>query len=93
MLRRLVEEIESAEGALDFRTLARRLEVEESALEGMLEHLVRQGRLRVSSEESADSQAATGACGLTRACSADCPFGSRAPRMISIAPPDSDEDG
>ena len=46
MLSRILKEFEGAEGPLDLNELSRRLGVERSALDGMLEYLVRKGRLR-----------------------------------------------
>lgn len=46
MLSRILEEFEKAKGPLDLNELSRRLGVERSALEGMLQLLVRKGRLR-----------------------------------------------
>jgi len=46
MLSRILKEFEGAEGPLDLNELSRRLGVERSALNGMLEYLVRKGKLR-----------------------------------------------
>ena len=46
MLSRILQEFERAEGPLDLNELSRRLGVERSALDGMLEYLVRKGKLR-----------------------------------------------
>ncbi|MFC1871538.1 FeoC-like transcriptional regulator [Chloroflexota bacterium] len=51
MLARIITEFRNADGIMDLNELGRRLGVERSALEGMLELLVRQGKLR---EISAD---------------------------------------
>jgi hypothetical protein len=46
MLSRILKEFEGAKGPLDLNELSRRLGVERSALDGMLEYLVRKGKLR-----------------------------------------------
>ena len=45
MLRQILKEFKYADGPLDLKELSRRLGVERSALEGMLQLLVRQGKL------------------------------------------------
>lgn len=47
MLEEIMREVEKARGPLTVRELARRVGVEESALEGMLGFLERKGRLSV----------------------------------------------
>lgn len=46
MLSQIIKELESAGGAIDLNDLSRRLGVQRSALDGMIETLVRKGRLR-----------------------------------------------
>jgi hypothetical protein len=46
MLSQIIKELESAGGAIDLDELSRRLGVERSALDGMIETLVGKGRLR-----------------------------------------------
>jgi len=46
MLSRIIKELERAGGAIDLNELSRRLGVQRSALDGMIETLVRKGRLR-----------------------------------------------
>lgn len=47
MLDEIVREIEKSKGPITVKELARRLDIEESALQGMLEFLERKGRLSV----------------------------------------------
>ena len=58
MLSQILHEYKKSGGAISLDGLSRKLGVERSALEGMLETLVRQGRLR----EIANQSAACGAC-------------------------------
>lgn len=46
MLARIINEFKQADGLLDLNEMSRRLGVERGALEGMLQLLVRQGKLR-----------------------------------------------
>ncbi len=46
MLSRILKGFEQARGPLDLNELSRRMGVERSALDGMLEFLVRKGKLR-----------------------------------------------
>lgn len=46
MLSQIIKELGRADGAIDLNELSRRLGVQRSALEGMIETLVRKGRLR-----------------------------------------------
>ncbi len=46
MLSQIIKELETAGGAIDLNELSRRLGVQRSALDGMIETLVRKGRLR-----------------------------------------------
>jgi hypothetical protein len=59
MLRRVMQELEAAQGLVSLDELGHRLGVERSALEGMIQTLVRMGRLR---DDSATA-AACAACG------------------------------
>jgi hypothetical protein len=46
MLAEILKALEEADGPVDMNRLSRELDVERSALEGMLQTLVRQGKLR-----------------------------------------------
>ncbi len=46
VLSRITEELENAQGPLTLAEMGRRLDIERSALAGMLEFLVRKGKLR-----------------------------------------------
>jgi predicted transcriptional regulator len=54
MLKEILKQFREAGGPLDLNALARKLNVERSALEGMLTTLVRQGKLREVEIGSAD---------------------------------------
>jgi hypothetical protein len=90
VLRRLLVEIESAGGAVSFRELERRLAVDRDALDGMVEFLVRKGRLRVGGADGGEFASACGDC--TSGCGglADCPFVARTPRLHVLAAGEDD---
>ena len=46
MLRQVLHEVESAEGSMSLNDLGRKLNVERSALEGMIAYLVQKGKLQ-----------------------------------------------
>lgn len=61
MLSRVLEQFEKAKGPLTLSEMARRLGIERSALEGMVQFLVRKGKLRPAAATCAQ-------CGLRFAC-------------------------
>jgi len=87
ILQQVLQEIETVDGPISVRELSHRLDVEASALEGMLEFLVRKGRLvddcQAISELSGD-------CGPGLACAGacpgagSCPFVTRRPKTYSL---------
>lgn len=81
MLARLLEELEAAQQPLTLQELSARLGVEPSALEGMLQTLMRMGKLRD------DREAAVDACEL-RCAGCDqasvCALLARMPRTYSL---------
>jgi len=65
MLSQILRQLDNAEGPLDLNGLARRLEVQPSALEDMIQFLVRKGHLR---EIECEDAAACAACPLRSTC-------------------------
>jgi DNA-binding IclR family transcriptional regulator len=66
MLSRIIKELERAGGAIDLNELSRRLGVQRSALDGMIETLVRKGRLR--EVEAGEPPPMCASCGKRSAC-------------------------
>jgi DNA-binding MarR family transcriptional regulator len=58
ILDEIMQEIEKEDGPITVKELARRLDIEESALEGMLEFLERKGKLSVYSPGECDEYGA-----------------------------------
>lgn len=91
MLWRVLHEVERAQGPLDLNELSRRLDIERSALDGMIQFWVRKGRLVDNS---------TGAGCVTVACAnhgcggcasgQGCPFTMTLPRTLSLIRRDPD---
>lgn len=77
LLRQVLSVFEQANGPLSLGQVARELGVERGALEGMIDHWVRKGKLRaVSSDQMCSS------CGGAQG----CPFVARLPRRYELAP-------
>ena len=80
MLQLILQEIESAGGTVNLADLSRKLDVEPSALEGMLEFWVRKGRLQSSSQSCSTNMVCGGSCGGTQG----CPFVIQMPHTFSL---------
>ncbi|NSW54258.1 MAG: helix-turn-helix domain-containing protein [Anaerolineae bacterium] len=82
MLTRILEEIRAAQGPLSLRDLSRRLDVQPSALQGMLTQLLRMGKLEIEQEMPADASctSCSGCAGVQ-----DCPFLFHSPQRFRIA--------
>ena len=76
ILDRLLDEVRAAKGPIRASDLARRLDVSESALDGMVSVLVTNGRLSGSEVESGDEMVACSgiACGTSCVGLDDCAF-------------------
>ncbi|OAN45129.1 hypothetical protein A6A03_15540 [Chloroflexus islandicus] len=81
MLYQILEILEQAEQPLSLAELSQRLQIEPSALEGMIAFWVRKGRLR----DTAVLGCGGGGAGCTcHAYPQGCPFRSAGPRMITL---------
>ncbi|HHJ06798.1 MAG TPA: hypothetical protein ENK24_04790 [Anaerolineae bacterium] len=86
MLHKVLNEFETAQGALNLNDLARNLNVERSALEGMIQFWVRKGRIKDSLlANSADLAACSSAGSCAGSCSGPqgCPYVMEMPRILS----------
>lgn len=86
MLRELLRLIESANGPMTLSELSRRLDVDAGALEGMLDHWVRKGRLKIGGGAAAACSGKNVAGDFCGSCSgaSSCPFMARLPRSYSV---------
>jgi hypothetical protein len=87
MLKRILREFESAPGGISINELSRRMEVERSALEGMIDYLVRQGKLE--DDNASAATCADSGCGGSCPGPEHCPFAAELPRTFSVVSDDS----
>ncbi len=86
MLWKILHEVEAAQGPLDLNELSRRLDIERSALDGMIQFWVRKGRLI---DDAVVAGQATTVC-ASYACGRGCPgpqhcsFAPKTPRTITL---------
>jgi hypothetical protein len=83
----LLREIKMSGSTISLDELSRRLGIEASALEGMLEYCVRKGILRDSEEDSSHSGGCTcdsGGCGSGCEGYEGCPFIAKMPRTYTL---------
>jgi hypothetical protein len=87
MLQQVLTEIQQADGPITVNELSRKLGLERSALQGMIEFWVRKGRLRDDDALAADEAVCdTGSCGDSCHGLAACPFTAKMPRSYSLPP-------
>jgi hypothetical protein len=87
MLREVFHELESAQGPVNLNELSRKLGLERSALEGMIQFWVRKGRLKDDELEQEQIFAGcdSGSCrGGSCPGPQGCPFIMKMPRTFSI---------
>jgi hypothetical protein len=85
MLQQIVQAIAAAGGSVDLNTLSRQLHVEPSALQGMIEFLVRKGQIKETDVvgECCDTSASCG-CGKTCPGPQNCHFVVKLPKTYFI---------
>ena len=89
MLKRILHEFESAPNGISINELGRRMGVERGALEGMIDYLVRKGRLQDDRAATAVAMCQSGGCASCPG-SRECPFAVEMPRAFSIIPKGGD---
>ena len=91
MLGRILEEIKEAGSAVNLEELSRRVGVQPSALEGMIDYLVRQGKLKDDAASPAEVGPPCAAAGCGGSCPGlrHCPFVAQMPRTFSLASDES----
>ena len=82
MLKQVLHELEAAGGPLSLDELSRRLHIERSVLEGIIQTLVRMGRLRDDGRGLAQCDAHCADCALASRCAVV----SDLPRTYSVVP-------
>ncbi len=89
MLWKVLQEVEAAQGLLDLNELSRRLDIDRSALDGMIQFWVRKGRLVEDTGHGNAAACAGHGCGGC-ASGQSCPFTMKLPRTISLVRLESD---
>ena len=86
MINQVLQEIKRSGSTVSLDDLSRRLRIEPSALEGMLEYCVQKGILRTADETPGEDGCAHGAghCGSGCAGYSGCPFIARMPKVYSL---------
>lgn len=85
MLKQVLHEIEFANGPVSFDDLSRKLNVEPSALKGMIQHWVRKGRLSDSASSGQEHDAHCGSsCNSGCSGAENCSFVLQMPRTYAI---------
>jgi hypothetical protein len=85
MLTQLLHEIESSDGPMRLAELSRKLGVERSALDGMIQFWVQKGRLVDDAPTGhADSTVCGGSCRGSCSGPDSCPFVMKTPQTFSI---------
>ena len=92
MLNQVLQEIKYAKSALNLSDLSRKLDIEFSALDGMIQFWVRKGRLRDDDADFAEmtSICSPSNCGGSCTGVAVCPFVAKMPKTYSIPAQKSD---
>ena len=90
MLQQVLREIKSAGGTINLNELAGRLNVEPSALDGMIQFWIRKGRLKETDITCgpAGQSCHTVSCACSCPGPQGCPFVMTLPRTLSISLPD-----
>jgi hypothetical protein len=87
MLERLLATVRETNGPVSFDDLSKRLRVERSALEPMLDLLVRKGLLTEWTDGGAEVACGSGSCGTSCSGMQGCPFvAGGMPRTLQIRP-------
>jgi len=86
MLKQVLSEIENSTEPISLTRLSRKLNIEPGALEGMLAHWVRKGKLRDDDAEEASTcqPGGVGSCGSTCTGTETCSFVARMPKSYSL---------
>lgn len=84
MLRQILAEFEKTDSSLSLNELGEKLGIESSALEAMVAHLVRMGKLRDDEGPEAPARGATCGTGCAACPVQGCPFAMRLPRTYSL---------
>ena len=92
MLNQVLAELKSAESVLNLNDLSHKLDIDRSALEGMILDLVEMGKLQDGDKaaEVAIGMCDSGSCSASCPGPTGCPFVMKLPRTFSLTTSDSD---
>lgn len=92
MLWKVLHAVEEANAPLDLNELSRRLDVDRSVLDGMIQFWVRKGRLADDATVAGQAAVVCATHGCRGSCPGPqgCPFTMKMPRMISVSSPAPD---
>lgn len=92
MLQQVLQAVKSAQGPVNLNDLARKLGVERSALDGMIQFWVRKGRLR-DDDIQPDTPSEGCSCSSTSSCPGPkaCPFVLTMPKTYSLSWAEKDD--
>ena len=90
MLNQVLQEIMSTQSTLSLGDLSRKLGIERSALDGMIQFWVRKGHLvdDAAAETQAGVVCSIGSCGVSCIGTSNCAFVAKMPKTYSISPGD-----
>jgi hypothetical protein len=84
MLWKVLHEVEAAHGPIDLNELSRRLDVDRTVLDGMIQFWVRKGRLVDDAARPGEVACARHGCSTGCTGAQHCPFTIKSPRTISL---------
>lgn len=85
MLNQVLLEIELARNGLNLSELSHKLDIDQSALDGMIQFWVQKGRLVDDDVEEGDSCSTIDSCGRSCTGKSTCAFAMKMPKTYSIA--------
>ena len=88
MINLVMQELKMSRTPVSLASLSEKLNIERSALEGMLSFWVQKGRLRENNQENGGLQSdglACGSCGTSCVGMDDCTFIAKMPKIYSVA--------
>ena len=86
MLSAIVNEMKNSSGPVTLRYISRKLNLDESAVDGMIETLIRKGIVRDHTQYMQELQTC-GEVSYCKGCSEkSCPIGGNMPRTFSLVP-------
>lgn len=83
MLNQVLDHLQAGQGTLKLDELARQLNIEASALQGMIDFWVSRGRIGLAGDGAVGAACGTG-CGPSCAAASQCPFVGKMPKIYQV---------